>query len=403
MGKKPMTTSGMLKKNEKLIIALRRRLHEVPELAHNESETAKVLIEAFGDIGADITKIKGSNGFVVDFTTSDELPTIALRADMDGLPVTEGNTLEYRSRTEGRMHACGHDGHMAIVYGAALMLSDVRKRLNGNVRFIFQPAEEEATTGGAREIIKDGGLDGVDCIVGLHLWPELPEGVVGYRHGPFFAALNRFTISLAGKKFHTARPDLSSDAISASVHILQGISSLVNRRSYPWAPYTVTVHSVNGTGAAVTINGIISSSAVDRSKVAIEPAMDVEGVMRAMTDLVNSTCALYGIKGEIAIMDGYPPLITDCRVTSVIAGTARRIFGEKNVTESPGTLGGEDFSIYLQRVPGTYLLLGTYNRKLGFTNMLHTPEFNFNEKILGRGSALMKEAVLDLLVDRSWM
>lgn len=396
--------SSMLSaKHEELIIGLRRRLHETPELAHNEFETSKILTEAFAELGLEVRKIRGSTGFVADIVTSRNSPTIALRADMDGLAVQEKKGSGCRSINEGKMHACGHDGHMAIVFGAALMLTSLKNRLKGNVRFIFQPAEEEATVGGAREIISGGGLEGVDCILGLHLWPELPEGVVGYHYGPFFAGLNRFTIAIKGKKFHTARPDLTSDAITAAIQIVQGINGLVNKRSYPWSPHTVTIHSINSNGVAATINGIISSSAFNPAKVAIQPAMDLERIKKTMTNLVDSTCNLYGIRGSIAIKEGYPPLVTEDSVTSVVVNTIKRVLGEENAIESPGTLGGEDFSIYLKTVPGTYLLFGIYNKMLGHTSMLHTPGFSFNEKILAKCAFLMKEAVLDLIDNKSWI
>lgn len=386
----------MALENEKKIVGMRRTLHSVPELAHSEVETSGILYDALSELDLAVRKVPNSTGIIADIVSGDA-PTVALRADIDGLPVSERTRVSYRSAHKGRMHACGHDGHMAIVYGAALLLSKSHTGPGGNVRFIFQPAEEEATVGGAREIIRAGGLDGVKGIMGLHIWPELEEGKIGYRRGPFFAALNRFVIRIGGKKFHTARPDLTTDALTTGIQIIQGINNTLNRRSYPWAPYTLTVHTFNGEGKEATIKGIISSSVPDMSKLSMEPGQDLKGIKRSLRNLVEKTCDFCGTKGEVEILDGYPPLVTNGEITDIAVSAARKIVGDERVVEAYGTLGGEDFSRYLEKVPGSYVLLGAYNERLKYTHMLHTPEFNFNESILSLGSAFMSQAALEMI------
>lgn len=396
-GVREMRLRDLATDNEAKIVEMRRALHAIPELSHREEQTSKTLSEALSALGLTVRRIPDSTGIIADLSSNDGSQTVALRADMDGLPVAEANKIPFKSRHAGRMHACGHDGHMAIVYGAALLFSKLHRDIRGNVRFIFQPAEEEATVGGAREIIAAGGLDGVKGIMGLHIWPELDEGVIGYRKGPFFAALNRFVIRISGRKFHTARPDLTTDALTTGLQIVQGINNTLNRRSYPWTPFTLTVHTFKAEGRTATVTGIISSTAPDRSRLSIQPGLDLRGVRRALTELVRSTCDYCGTKGAVEIMDGYPPLITDSGVTEIAVSAARKVVGEERVVRAYGTLGGEDFSRYLEKVPGSYVLLGAFNEKLRYTHMLHTPRFNFNEAILTLGSAFMAQAAVEML------
>ncbi|MEM3191875.1 MAG: amidohydrolase, partial [Candidatus Parvarchaeota archaeon] len=219
---------------ERSIVQLRHTLHRFPELSHQEQNTKKILLGAIKKLHLKITEVPNSVGFFVDLESNSSKSFVALRADMDALPVTEKNKIDFRSKVKGKMHACGHDGHMAMVYGAMLILNKHRDYLGTGVRFIFQPAEEEATRGGAREMIEGGCLNRVSFIVGIHMWPELREGYVGYRIGPFFAGLNKFTIEIKGGKTHFARPDLASpNSIYIANQIISSLDSIINRRSYP--------------------------------------------------------------------------------------------------------------------------------------------------------------------------
>lgn len=376
------------------IITMRHKLHQYPELSHNESKTKRLLLEEVEKMGLLVTEVDNSNGFFADLIVSPDASYIALRADMDGLPITEENDVPYRSKNISAMHACGHDGHMSVVFGAMLLLVKNRDKLIKNVRFIFQPAEEEATVGGAREMIKAGCLNKVDFIAGLHMWPEIGEGNVGYRKGPFFSGLNKFSIEVSGGNTHTARPDLSApNSIYIATQIISSIDLLINRRTYPWAPYTVNAGKIEGTPRRTVINGIIAHTVSSRMNPAIAPKLDYTDVTSMLKNIAESVARAAGAEATVTILEGYPPLVTDAEATDKAIMSIEKVFGAGSALESSMTFGGEDFSLYLEQVPGTYLLLGSYNEKKGFTHMIHTPKFNFNDELLPMSAQLLAELI----------
>lgn len=377
------------------IISLRKELHQFPELAHTESTTKQILLKYLKDYGLKVTEVPNSSGFFADLVMFPGKNFVALRADMDGLPVEEENDIEFKSRNHGKMHACGHDGHMSIAFGTFLYLQK-SKSLNKNLRLIFQPAEEEASVGGARELISAGALEKVDFIAGMHMWPEILEGKVGYRKGPFFSGLNKFKIIIKGDGTHAARPDLAGpNTIYVSNTLLTAITGFLQRTAYPWAPYTLNINKLEGSPKETTIWGIISHSvAPDESELPIQPGRRYEDLKTDLIEICTKTGESMGAEVGVTIQEGYPPLVTDVSATELAIEVIQEVLGKDAPIESSMTFGGEDFSLYLDKVQGTYLLLGVYNRKDGFTGMIHTPRFNFSDSVLIKGSTLMAELML---------
>lgn len=387
-----MRTLDLTKVEMESIIKLRHELHSYPELSHQEQHTKEILLSAIEKLELKITEVPNSAGFFVDLDSEKSERLVALRADMDALPVQEKNKIDFRSRVKGKMHACGHDGHMSILYGAMLALSKYRSALQTGVRFIFQPAEEEATKGGAREMIEARCLDRVSFITGIHMWPELKEGQVGYRSGPFFAGLNRFHIDVKGGKTHSARPDLGGpNSISVVNQIISSIDTIINRRSYPWAPYRINLYQVQGTPNETKLTGSIAYTLPDQNRLSILPGFAFEKVKGSIAKVSKAIAMSSGAKARVTFDIGYPPLVTDSKATDIAVQAVERVMGKGHAIPSDMTLGGEDFSLYLHKVPGTYILMGINNKVLGFESMIHTPTFNFNDMILPKGSLILAE------------
>ncbi|MFP3255818.1 MAG: amidohydrolase [Thermoplasmata archaeon] len=382
----------LARSKEKDIVSLRRLLHQHPEVAHREFQTHKILLEHLERLDAEIRAPIAGTGIVVNIKGKKGGKTVALRADIDALPIKEENDVPYKSLNDGFMHACGHDAHMSMVYGAALILSEMRDNLPGNVRLIFQPAEEEGTVGGAKPMIEEGALEGVDYILGMHVWPELPEGTVGYRSGPFFAAADTFTLDIIGKGGHGAKPDMTVDPIVVSSRVIEALQTISSREIDPLEPVVVTVGSIHGGTAQNIIPDRVEMKGTVRTMNPVTRERMEETMRRIIGGVTSSARASFSLN----YIYGYPVLINDKDVTEIVRSNLENLIGKEKVVEAKQTMGGEDFAYYLQKVPGTFLLLGVYNEKLGYVNSVHTSRFNLNESILPFGSAIFVSAALEL-------
>ncbi len=373
-------------------VAFRRRLHQNPELSNEEFETTKTITAAVKKLGFKFRPVKFPTGVLAELIVRKGGPWIAVRTDIDALPVTEMTGLPFKSKNVGRMHACGHDMHMAAVYGTAVLLSRFRDRLKGNVRFIFQPAEE-MPPGGARPMIASGALDGVGAILGLHVDPGIPTGKIGLRDGLTMASVTDFDLVVRGKAGHAARPHTGVDAIVTAAEIVDSIQKIVARETDPIAPVAITFGKIEGGVARNVIANEVrlvgtarTLSEVAAKNVAKQIKRTAEGVARAR-----------GAKVEMKLIADYPVLKNDPRVNRLLARNAEKLIGKSKITEIKQGLGGEDFACYLEKVPGAMFRLGTMNKKIKAVEPWHSARFIADENALPIGTALLTAAVIDFL------
>jgi amidohydrolase len=367
----------------------RRRLHQRPELGFQEQFTAEFIAGKLREWGIEHETGIAQTGIVAVVTGDRPGPVLAIRADMDALPIQEENAVDYRSQHDGRMHACGHDGHVAIALGTAYYLSQHRD-FAGTVKFIFQPAEEGP--GGAQPMVEAGVLKNpdVDAIIGLHLWNNLPLGKVGIRAGAMMAAVELFECTIHGRGGHGAMPHQTVDSILVGAQVVTALQTIVARNLDPLQSGVVTV----GKFEAGTASNVIADSAYLRGTVRyFDPAL-ADFFDRRIEDIIAGTCQSHGATYEFRYHRLYPPVINDGAIAHLIRTAA------EDVVETPAgvvpdcqTMGGEDMSFFLQEVPGCYFFLGSANidRQLAYPH--HHPRFDFDETALGLGVEIFVRCV----------
>ena len=385
-----MNIRSEIKDIEKNIIDWRRDFHQYPELGFDEHRTSKIIGEALKEMGLAPKMNVGKTGVTADLTFG-EGPTIALRADMDALPMQEASGLDFSSKHDGVMHACGHDGHMAMLLGAAKVLTQNGDSFNGTVRFIFQPAEEGA--GGARYMIEDGCLDGVDEIYGIHVWNYQPVGEVGITDGPVLAAADMFEINIKGIGGHGAAPQGTVDAVIVASHLVQALQTIVSRNTNPLESTVVTIGTINGghnfniIADEVTLSGTARAyTEENRNLIKIRMAEIIDGVSKTF-------------RAEISFdyEDGYPPTINYTDPANKVLKAAKRVVGEKAGMPYL-SMGGEDFSYYLQKIPGCFFFVGSApNDQKLFETPHHCSHFTMDERALLVGPSIYLNLVDDLL------
>jgi hippurate hydrolase len=369
------------------IIALRRDIHREPELGFDTERTAQKVLAALDGLPLDIETGVARNGIVATLWGG-EGPTVALRADMDALPIEEETGLPFSSEIEGRMHACGHDGHTSMLVGAAHALSqrDLRDRLNGTVKFVFQPAEEGG--GGGRVMVDEGVADDVASIFALHLWPGLPFGKVATKAGPIMAAADAFEMEIRGSGGHGAMPHLAADAVVIAAQVVTTLQTVVSREIDPVEPAVLTVGEI---GAGTAFNIIPEKARLGGTVRTLNP--DLRERMPGRIEALARGVAK-GMRGD-AILDytfSYPVTVNEEAAADRVLEVAEDLFGAESVLELPNpSMGAEDFAFYLEKVPGAFIWLGIGEEVSG----LHTPKFAFDEKVLPRGSALLAALALE--------
>ena len=369
------------------IVALRRGIHREPELGFDTQRTAKKVLAALDGLPLDIETGVARNGIVATLWGG-EGPTVALRADMDALPIEEETGLPFSSEIEGRMHACGHDGHTSMLVGAAHALSqrDLRDRLNGTVKFVFQPAEEGG--GGGRVMVDEGVADDVASIFALHLWPGLPFGKVATKAGPIMAAADAFEMEIRGSGGHGAMPHLAADAVVIAAQVVTTLQTVVSREIDPVEPAVLTVGEI---GAGTAFNIIPEKARLGGTVRTLNP--DLRERMPGRIEALARGVAK-GMRGD-ANLDytfSYPVTVNEEAAADRVLEVAEDLFGAESVLELPNpSMGAEDFAFYLEKVPGAFIWLGIGEEVSG----LHTPKFAFDEKVLPRGSALLAALALE--------
>jgi hippurate hydrolase len=367
------------------IVALRRDIHREPELNFDTERTAQKVLAALDGLPLDIETGVAWNGIVATLRGG-EGPTVALRADMDALPMEEDTGLPFSSEFEGRMHACGHDGHTSMLVGAAHALAEMRDRLDGTVKFVFQPAEEGG--GGGRVMVDEGVADDVSSIFALHLWPGLPFGQVATKAGPIMAAADAFEMEITGSGGHGAMPHLAADAVVIAAQVVTALQILVSREVDPVEPAVLTVGKI-GAGTAFNIipekarlGGTVRTLNADLRK-------RMPGRIEA---LARGVAKGMGGDANLDYTFSYPVTANDEGAAGRALSVAEELFGGQSVLELPNpSMGGEDFAYFLEKVPGAFIWLGVGEDISG----LHTPQFAFDEEILPQGSALLAALALE--------
>ena len=385
-----MNIRSEIKDIEKNIIGWRRDFHQYPELGFDEHRTSKIIGEALKEMGLAPQMNVGKTGVTADLTFG-EGPTIALRADMDALPMQETSGLDFSSKHDGVMHACGHDGHMAMLLGAAKVLTQNGDSFNGTVRFIFQPAEEGA--GGARYMIEDGCLDGVDEIYGIHVWNYQPVGEVGITDGPVLAAADMFEINIKGIGGHGAAPQGTVDAVVVSSHLVQALQTIVSRNTNPLESTVVTIGTINGGHNFNIIADEVTLSGTARAYTEENRNL----IKTRMAEIIDGVAKTFEAGISFDYEDGYPPTINHTDPVNKVLKAAERVVGEKAGMPYL-SMGGEDFSYYLQKIPGCFFFVGSApNDQKLFETPHHCSHFTMDERALLVGPSIYLNLVDDLL------
>ena len=385
-----MNIRSEIKDIEKNIIGWRRDFHQYPELGFDEHRTSKIIGEALKEMGLAPQMNVGKTGVTADLTFG-EGSTIALRADMDALPMQETSGLDFSSKHDGVMHACGHDGHMAMLLGAAKVLTQNGDSFNGTVRFIFQPAEEGA--GGARYMIEDGCLDGVDEIYGIHVWNYQPVGEVGITDGPVLAAADMFEINIKGIGGHGAAPQGTVDAVVVSSHLVQALQTIVSRNTNPLESTVVTIGTINGGHNFNIIADEVTLSGTARAYTEENRNL----IKTRMAEIIDGVAKTFGAEISFDYEDGYPPTINHTDPVNKVLKAAERVVGEKAGLPYL-SMGGEDFSYYLQKIPGCFFFVGSApNDQELFETPHHCSHFTMDERALLVGPSIYLNLVDDLL------
>ena len=359
------------------ITAWRQDLHAHPEILFDTHRTAGFVAQTLQDIGCDeiVTGI-GRTGVVgvIKGNTNTSGKVIGLRADMDALPILEATGLDYASKTDGAMHACGHDGHTAMLLGAAKYLSETRN-FDGTVVLIFQPAEEGG--GGGREMCEDGMMDrfGIQEVYGMHNWPGMPLGAFAIRTGAFFAATDQFEITVAGKGGHAAKPHETVDSIVVAAHMITALQTIASRNADPVDQIVVSVTSIESSSNAFNViaqqthlKGTVRTMSNDMRTLAED----------RLTAIANGVCASLGAEAEVTYYHGYPCMVNHDDQTAFAASVASKVAGACD--DAPLIMGGEDFAYMLEERPGAYILVGN-----GDSAAVHHPEYNFNDEAIPAG------------------
>lgn len=376
------------------IVTIRRDLHRHPETAYEEVRTAKLVAEQLSQLGMEVQTGVGKTGVIGILEGSSDGPTVLVRADMDALPMDEETGAEYASTVPGKMHACGHDGHVSMALGAARILSEQRDRLRGRVKFVFQPAEEVGT--GAKTMVKDGALREPvpDVVFGLHLWNTLPVGEIGITPGPIMAGASDFVVTLTGKGGHGALPEETIDPVVCAAQIVMALQTIVSRNVAPQNTAVVSVTQVH----AGTANNIIPKNAKLTGTFRTFTLETRELVEKRMRDIITNTAAAMQCEVDINIQHHTDPVINDEKVIARLKELYTQLDGLSLKLVDDRTMGAEDVGEFMRDAPGAFIFVGSKNDERELNYGHHHPRFDFDEDALPIGTALLVTAVADYVL-----
>jgi amidohydrolase len=370
------------------IAKIRRDIHAHPELKFEEVRTADVVAAKLAEWGYAVDRGLGKTGVVGTLKVGSGTRSVGLRADMDALPLVEHNQFAHRSIHEGRMHACGHDGHTAMLLGAAQYLAE-SKNFDGTLNVIFQPAEEGG--GGARVMIEDGLFEKFPCdaVFGMHNWPGAAVGTFGVTAGPMMASSNEFEITIVGKGAHAAMPHNGVDPVMAAVSLAQSLQTLITRNKKPIDTAVLSITQIHAGDAY----NIVPNEAVLRGTVRTFTTEVLDLIETGMKRIVDGTAATFGVEAKLRFFRNYPPTVNHVKETELAAGIMRDVVGpEKTMTDIEPTMGSEDFAFMLLAKPGCYVFIGNgdgTHRDMGHGMgpcMLHNPSYDFNDELIPIGA-----------------
>jgi amidohydrolase len=398
---KHMSVQNIAKALQPKLVEIRRDLHQHPELSNREFRTAGVVAEHLKRLCLSVQTGVAHTGVVGLLEGSRSGPTVAVRADMDALPIQELNEVPYRSRHDGVKHACGHDVHTTIGLGVAEVLSQLRTTLPGSVKFIFQPAEEGAPPGekgGAYLMLDEGVLDNprVEAILGLHVMPTLEAGKLGYHAGPVWASNDAIEVTVHGRKTHGAYPHTGIDAIFVASHLLQALQTFVNRSVDVRDPLLISFGVIQGGNQFNVIADEVRMLGIIRC---LNPEIR-RAAPQLIEELVRGITGSFGASHSLKIVPGAPVTMNHPEIVSRAVPVLEAAVGKENVLLQRPQMGAEDFACYAERVPGFYFMLGVRNEVRGITEMLHTPRFDVDEACLSIGVQAMSNLVIECLGSR---
>lgn len=374
------------------MVEIRRYFHQYPELSFHEVRTPEKIAEYLTNLGIEVRTGVGGRGVVGYIRGQKPGKTVALRADFDALPIQDEKNVAYKSTVPGVMHACGHDAHTTILLHVANVLSSMKETLSGTVVLIHQFAEE-LTPGGAKPMIEDGCLDGVDAIFGTHIWSTIPVGQIGYRAGPIMAAADRFEIDIIGHGGHGAAPHETVDPIMIGTSVVQQFQQIISRRIDPVKPAVLTVASFN---AGDAFNVIPNKAKITGTVRTFETSVQEE-IINQIEKIISTTCEQAGATYTFHYAKGYPAVVNTTAETELLKKSAEKIVGEQQTFEIAPQMTGEDFAYYLQHVPGTFFFTGAGNTETGIIYPHHHAKFDLDESCMLIAAKVLLATTLDYL------
>ena len=382
-----LETAGLLHRE---MAEWRHDIHAHPETAFEEQRTSSLVAKKLESFGLRVHRGLGRTGVVGTLSAGSGKHSIGLRADMDALHIHEQNGFEHRSQHEGKMHACGHDGHTSMLLGAAKYLADTRN-FDGTVHFIFQPAEENE--GGGREMVEQGLFDKFPCdsVFGMHNWPGMPVGQFGVRPGPMMASFDIFEIELTGRGSHAAMPHTGIDPLVAATALVQALQTIPSRNVDPIESAVVSVTQIH---AGDTWNVIPNTAVLRGTTRAFRPEVQ-DLIERRLREISGGMAATYGTEVKVRYERRYPPTVNALRETEICTSVLERMVGAQNVNRVPPVMGSEDFAFMLQAKAGCYVFVGNGPGEGGC--MLHNPHYDFNDEVLPLGASYWTTLVEHIL------
>ncbi|UOY87167.1 M20 family metallopeptidase [Bacillus glycinifermentans] len=390
-----MTVESLMKELDDLypeMVELRRHFHQYPELSHQEVNTPLTIAKYLESFGVEVRTNVGGQGVVGIIKGGRPGKTVALRADFDALPLQDQKDVPYRSTVPGVMHACGHDAHTSALLIAAKVLMRHQKDLKGNIVLIHQFGEE-VTPGGAKPMIEDGCLDGVDAIFGTHIWAPMPVGQVGVKAGAMMAAADKFKITITGRGGHGGAPHLTTDALLTGASVISHLQQIVSRRVDPTEAAVISI----GTFHSGQAFNVIAEEAVIEGTVRTFSKQVQETIITEMERVIKGVCGANGASFKLDYEKGYPPVINHEKETGIVRTCAKQVVGEEAVIELAPNMIGEDFSYYLERVPGSFFFTGAGNEHTGAVYPHHHPKFDIDEKGMLNAAKILVSSALEFL------